>query len=239
MIFLEDITMKEFQKHLRRTKTVVFPFGTIEEHGSHLPLNTDTLIIREVLSLVAKRKRFFLAPVVPYGVCTSTKDHPGTISITPETLRRLSSDLVLDACRKGLRNFLFISGHGGSLHMSALKEAAEILVERLKDIKIAVFSPYDLLWKELSAIAETPDDSHAGELETSMVLYLSPPFVKGRSGEEYPRFPAPFIVKEKMRYWPGGVWGNPGKASREKGEKAIELMVNKIAEIIGEMEERK
>jgi creatinine amidohydrolase len=239
MYILEDITMNEFTKYLGRTKTIVFPFGTIEEHGSHLPLNTDSLIIQEVLKSAAKKKRFFLAPVVYYGVCTTTKDHPGTIGITSETLRRLSSDLVMDAYKKGLRNFLLISGHGGSLHMSALKETAEVLIEKMKNIKIAVFSPYDLLWKELLEIAETPNDSHAGELETSMMLYLSPSLVKGRASEEYPNIPKPFIVKDKVKYWPGGVWGNPKKASAEKGEKAIKFMTEKIVEILDRIERLK
>lgn len=236
MIILENITMKEFKIYLRQTKTIVFPFGTIEEHGSHLPLNTDSLIIQEVLKLVAKKKKFFLAPIIHYGVCTTTKEHPGTISITPGTLRRLSADLVIDSYKKGLRNFLLISGHGGSLHMSSLRESAEILVEKLKDIRIAVFSPYDVLWKELSEIAETPNDSHAGELETSMVLYLAPELVKGRAPEEYPKIPKPFIVRDKMKYWRGGVWGDPQKATAEKGKKAIELMIEKIAEIIDRIE---
>jgi creatinine amidohydrolase len=239
MYILENITMNEFEKYLKRTKTIVFPFGTVEEHGRHLPLNTDSFIIQEALKIVAKRKKFFLAPIVYYGVCTTTKNHPGTISITPETLRRLSFDLVIEAYKKGLRNFLLISGHGGSLHMSALKETAEILIEKLKGIKIAVFSPYDLLWKELSEIAETPNDSHAGELETSMMLYLSPELVKGRAAEEYPKIPKPFSVKDKVKYWPGGVWGNPKKASAEKGKKAIKLMTDKIAEILDRIEKLK
>ena len=239
MFIVENITMTEFKKYLRQTKTIVFPFGTIEEHGSHLPLNTDAFIIQETLKLVSKKKKFFLAPVVYYGVCTTTKDHPGTISISPETLRRFSSDLVSEAYKKGLRNFLFISGHGGSLHISALKETSEKLVENLKDITIAAFSPYELLWKELSEIAETPNDSHAGEIETSIMLYLSPELVKGRAPEEYPKNPKPFIVKDKMKYWPGGVWGNPQKASAKKGERAIKLIVNKITEILKEIEGHK
>ena len=239
MYILENITMNEFKKYLNQTKTIVFPFGTVEEHGRHLPLNTDSFIIQEALKIVAKRKKFFLAPIVYYGVCTTTKNHPGTISITPETLRRLSFDLIMEAYKKGLHNFLLISGHGGSLHMSALKETAEILIEKLKGIKIAVFSPYDLLWKELSEIAETPNDSHAGELETSMMLYLSPELVKGRAPEEYPTIPKPFSVKDKVKYWPGGVWGNPKKASAEKGKKAIKLMTDKIAEILDRIEKLK
>jgi len=239
MYILENITMTEFKEYLKKTKTIVFPFGTIEEHGSHLPLNTDAFIITDALKLAAKKRKFFLAPVVYYGVCTTTKDHPGTISITAETLRRLSYDLVTESYKKGLRNFLLISGHGGSLHISALKETAEVLVEQLKDIKIAVLSPYDVLWKELSAIAETPNDSHAGELETSIMLYLAPELVKGRAAEEYPKIPKPFTVRDKVKYWPGGVWGNPQKASVEKGEKAIKLITDKIVEILGMIEKMK
>lgn len=236
MILLEKITMEEFKKNLKRTKTIVFPFGTIEEHGSHLPLFTDTLIIQESLYRVAKKKRFFLAPITHYGVCTTTKEHPGTISIRPETLRLLSSDLIIESYKKGLRNFLLISGHGGGLHMSALKETAESLIEKLDDAKIAVFSPYDILFKELSAMVETPNDSHAGELETSMVLYLAPELVKGRSPIEYPQIPKPFIVKDKIKYWPGGVWGDPHKATAEKGERAIELIAESIVTVINQIE---
>ncbi|MEW6418321.1 MAG: creatininase family protein [Nitrospirota bacterium] len=239
MYILENITMIEFKKYLRKTKTIVFPFGTIEEHGRHLPLNTDSLIIQEILKLVAKRRRFFLAPIVYYGVCTSTRDHPGTIGITPETLRRFALDLVMEAYKKGLRNFILISGHGGGLHISALRETAEVLVEKLNDIKIAVISPYDLLRKELSEVAETPDDSHAGELETSMMLYLSPELVKGAAPEEYPKIPRPFIVKNKVKYWPGGIWGDPKKASIEKGKKAIKIIADKIIEILEKIERLK
>ena len=231
MIMLELITMTEFKRQLKKTRTIVFPFGTIEEHGSHLPLNTDSLIIQEVLKKVAETRRFFLAPPVYYGVCTTTGNHPGTIGITAETLRLLSADLVKDAYRKGLRNFFLISGHGGSLHMSALKETAEIMVNQLDDISIAVFSPYDLLWKEFGELAETPNDSHAGEIETSIMLYLAPDLVKGRAAGEYPRLPKPYIVKDKVKYWKGGVWGDPGKASREKGEIAVKLMVDAVAKV--------
>ncbi len=237
-MILENITMADFKKHLKKTKTIIFPFGTIEEHGTHLPLNTDTLIVYEVLKRLIRKRKVFLAPPVYYGVCTTTKQHPGTISITPETLRKLTLDLVRDAYKKGLRNFFLISGHGGGLHMYALKEVAEIVIEELKGIKIAVISPYDILYEELSELAETPNDLHAGEIETSLILALAPELVKGRSKEEYPKLPKPFVVKDKVRYWRGGVWGNPEKASREKGEKAVKLIVNKIIGIIDMVEKR-
>jgi creatinine amidohydrolase len=236
-MILENMTMSDFKKHLKKTKTIIFPFGTVEEHGSHLPLNTDTLIIYEILKRVVKKRKVFLAPPLYYGVCTSTSQHPGTISISPATLRRITFDIAKDAYEKGLRNIFLMSGHGGGLHSSAMKEAAENLVNDLKGIKIAVLCPYDILYKELSELAETPNDSHAGEIETSLILYLAPELVKGRAKEEYPSLPRPFTVKNKIKYWPGGVWGNPGKASREKGEKAVKLIVNKLVEILDMVKE--
>jgi creatinine amidohydrolase len=117
-----------------------------------------------------------------------------------------------------------------------MKEAAERLIEELKGVKIAVVCPYDILYKELSELADTSNDSHAGEIETSLVLSLAPELVKGCSQEDYPKLPKPFVVKNKLKYWRSGVWGNPEKASREKGEKAIELIVDKIIGIIDQAE---
>ncbi len=235
-MFLDEITMEEFREGLRRTKTVIIPFGTVEEHGRHLPLGTDTIIPVEVLRRLVERKEVFVAPPVHYGVCTSTKLHPGTITISAETLRRLTLDIVRDAYRKGLRNFILLSGHGGGLHLNALKEVAEILVEELEEIKLAVVCPYDILWDELSRIAETENDSHAGEIETSVIMALRPDLVKGTSDEEYPSFPKPIVVRDKLRHWPGGVWGNPLKASKDKGEKVVELIIERLIGVIEKVE---
>lgn len=238
-MILEYITMAEFKKNLKKTRTIIFPFGTVEEHGNHLPLNTDTLIVYEVMKRVLNRRNVFLAPPVYYGVCTTTSRHPGTINITPSTLRRITYDIVRDAYKKGMRNIILITGHGGGLHSSALKEAAENLIEELKDTRIAVLCPYDVLHKELSELAETPNDSHAGEIETSLVIALAPGLVKGRSNEEYPDFPSPFVVRDKLKYWPGGVWGDPHKATKDKGDKAIKLIVDKVVDIIDTIEMKK
>ena len=117
--------------------------------------------------------------------------------------------------------------------MSAMREAAEELVEVLEDVKIAVFSLYDFMWQELAQLADTPNDSHAGEIETSLVMALAPEMVKGTSPEEYPSFPKPFIVKDKVKYWQGGVWGNPSKASVNKGQEVFRRIVDKVSEIVG------
>jgi creatinine amidohydrolase len=235
-MLLEEITMADFKNAIKKTRTVIVPYGTVEEHGKHLPLSTDTMVIVEVVKRVAKKIKVFVAPPVHYGVCTSTSQHPGTIGITPETLRRITIDIVRDAYKKGLRRFILISGHGGGLHISSIKEAGEQLIEELKDVQIAVLSIYDLVYKDIIDIADTENDSHAGEMETSLILHLAETLVKGRSKEEYPKLPKPFLTKNKMRYWPGGVWGNPAVASREKGKKLFEIMVSRTVGLVRDIE---
>lgn len=235
-MLLGEVTMEEFRKKVRGTKTLVVPFGTIEAHGTHLPLNTDTFIIREAVKKASEKVNAFMAPPIQYGVCTSTAPHPGTIGITPRALRVIVKDIVRDAYRQGLRNFVLISGHGGGLHVNALREAGEALVEELDGAKVAALSVYDMLGKEIAEIAETKNDSHAGELETSLMLYLAPRLVKGRARAEYPNFPKPVITKEKLKYWKGAVWGDPGKASVEKGERLFNIMVDKIVGLVKTIE---
>jgi len=235
-MLIEEISMKAFRQGLRKTKTLIVPYGTVEAHGTHLPLSTDTMIMQEVARRAGEMVHAFVAPPVHYGVCTSTGQHPGTIAITPETLRRITIDIVRDSYKKGLRNFVLISGHGGSLHVSAMKEAAESLAGELKSASIAALSIYEALPPGAERVAETRGDSHAGELETSLILFLAGGLVKGRAKEESPNLPKPIIVRNKQKYWPGAVWGNPEKASLEKGEKLFSVMVESLAALVRRLE---
>lgn len=236
-MILEEMTMEEFKEGLEKTKTLAVPYGSVEAHGRHLPLNTDTLTMCRVLEAAAKKRDFFIAPPVHYGVCTSTGQHPGSIGVTPPTLRRITTDITVDAYNRGLRQILLISGHGGGAHVAAMKEAAEVLAATLPGLTIAALSIYDVIWTELEEIADTENDSHAGEMETSLILRLAPELVKGRSAEEYPSFTRPLIIADKQSQWPGAVWGNPEKATAEKGSELFNVMVEKVLEILKTMEE--
>ncbi len=231
-MLIENITMEEFRLAVAGHKPLVIPYGTVEAHGTHLPLGTDTMIVMAVLTEVAKRLDIMVAPPVNYGVCTSTAMHPGTIGITPSTLRALTTDLVCHGYEHGVREFILISGHGGGLHLSAMREASEALIRRLNDVKIAVLTLYEILPEEARSLVETPDDSHAGELETSLILHLSEHLVRGRAGEEYPALPEYIVVRDKPRYWPGAVWGNPQRATEKKGERIFKFMVESVEEFI-------
>ena len=233
---LHDITMKEFKDGLKKTRTLLVPYGTLEAHGTHLPLSTDTIAMVRACEEAAKQVPVFVAPPIHYGVCTSSGQHPGTLSITPETLRRLTIDIVRDAVTKGLKNFILISGHGGGIHTFAMKEAGEIIKAEIKDIQVAALTIYEIIGKEAEEIAESEGDSHAGELETSLMLYLNPELVKGRSKKERPKFKRPFIATDKLKYWPGAVNGDPKLATVDKGERFFNVMVSKTIELVNEIE---
>jgi len=235
-MIIEEMTMNEFAAGLERTRTVLIPFGATEEHGPHLPLATDTLHAVAVGRRLAERRPIFIAPPVPYGVCRSTADHPGTLSIRTATLRALAIDIVAALYRQGLRNFILLTGHAGGTHTSTLVDAGEELLQRYDDIRVAVLTEYMLAAREGRGIIETPDDSHAGEIETSRMLHMHPQMVKGRAEREYPQFPAGILVRDKRRYWPNGVWGDPTLATVEKGARLEEAVVGALERLIERLE---
>lgn len=236
-MIVNDLTMAEFEAGLRQTRTAILPVGSVEEHGLHLPLGTDTLQMWEVAVRAAQEVPAFVLPSLHYGYCRSTRDHPGTIGISLETLRRTVFDVAGSAYRQGIRGLIVASGHASALHMAALEEAGEGLVEAWNDLEVAVVCEY--LWaREARTIVETIDDGHAGEIETSRVLAVNSRLVKGTSPEEYPRFSKPFIPRNKRAGWLGGVWGDPSKGSRDKGERLYTLSAKRMATLIREMETR-
>lgn len=235
-MLLEEITMVELEKGLERTKTIIIPFGSIEEHGSHLPLLTDAIHIYEVAKEASKIIPVYIAPPVYYGICRSTRDHCGTVTVSGETLRGLVKDIVQSLYRHGMRSFILLSGHAGGTHMAAILEAGEWLKETMPQIKIAIVSISDLVASIESGIIETEKDSHAGEVETSLILYLKPHLVRGKGSEEYPTFPKPILVRDKRRFWPGGIWGDPTKATKEKGEKLFNHLVSEVVELVKRIE---
>jgi creatinine amidohydrolase len=234
-VLIEEITMDDFASGLEKTRTVIIPFGSIEEHGPHLPLGTDTIHVYDICKEAAKQISVFVAPPLFYGVCRSTRDHPGTLGIRPSTLRRVTTDLLADFYRQGLRHFLIISGHASSLHMSCLIEVGEELLQSYPDTQVAVLSLLDLAMVAWREELTTEDDSHAGEGETSVMLHLRPHLVGEDRPREWPRFPEHLLVRDKLPYWPGGVWGDASQASVAKGRKLCNLSVAALVRLIKDL----
>ena len=234
-MILEEMTMGEFEAGLGRTKTILVPFGSVEQHGNHLPLATDTIQAYEVGKKAALLIPLFVAPPVHYGNCRSTSCHPGTISITTATLKGLVCDIVTSCRLSGLRKFILLTGHAGGAHRMALQEAGEDLMSRFGDIRIAVVTEYELARTAGKGIIET-SDSHAGEIETSRIMHSHPHLVKGEGEKESPDFPQWILVRNKRQYWPGGVWGDPTKASSDKGRRIEGAVVEEIVSLVKKME---
>ena len=226
------MTMPEFESGLDGCATVLIPFGSVEEHGLHLPLSTDTIEAYEVAKKAARQIPLFVAPPVHYGNCRSTACHPGTISISTATLKLLFKDIVRSLRGHGMKNFIALSGHAGGAHCMALQEAGEELIAEFQDIEVAVVTEFDLARDAGRGLIVTPGDSHAGEIETSRIMHTHPHLVKGAAPAEYPAFPVGILVRDKRRYWPGGVWGDPCKASAEKGAELEALVVAKLVELV-------
>ncbi len=230
------MTMPEFVAALKESQTIFLPFGSTEEHGRHLPLDTDTMQVYATVTAAAALHKTFVAPPVHYGICRSTSEHPGTVTLSSDTFRALVRDLVRGFYGQGLRNFILISGHAGKTHIGALVEVGEEMLKEFSDIRLAVINEYDFCYRAGSGVIEVEGDSHAGEVETSRIQYLFPELVKGSSEREFPDFPEYVLVRNKRSYWPGGVWGDPAFASREKGEKLCQLTAAALAVFVKEFE---
>jgi creatinine amidohydrolase len=235
-MLIEEITMTDFSVGILQTQTVILPVGSVEEHGIHLPLATDTMGVYELAKRAAQTMGVFVAPPVAYGVLRSTRDHPGSVGISAGTLRAMIRDITYSLFSQGLRRFIIISGHGGSMHLAALREIGEILIEELDGIVMAVVSMPDLIREGGARWIETHGDSHAGEVETSIMMYIKPHLIRGTSPAEFPTFPEPILVRDRRRYWPGGGWGDPGKGRVDKGKKLTEVCVESIADLVRRIE---
>ena len=194
-MIIEEITSQDFLEGLTKTRTVLIPVGATEGHGAHLPLGTDSFQAVDVCRRLAERRSLFVAPPIAYGVCRSTSQHPGTLSIRTETLKSLLTDIVQALYRQGLRNFVVLSGHAGGTHNAALLDAGECLLTLLPEVKIAVVTEYDLAAEEGKGLIETAGDSHAGEIEASRMLATRPHLVKEGAVEACPAFPRHILVR--------------------------------------------
>lgn len=232
---MEKLTLTEVEALAQEKVPVLIPFGSVEEHGPHLPLATDVYTIYGVAEMASREIPLLVAPPLYYGLCRSTADHPGTISIRGTVLRALTLDILSGFYRHGFRKFLLLSGHAGGTHMAFILDAAEEFKTLKEDTSLAVASIIDLIKDCALDCIETPDDSHAGEWETSMIQYFHPELVKGKGKAEYPKFPKFRVVIDKRKYWPGGIWGDPGRASPEKGRILAERLAQKIALLAKEL----
>lgn len=226
---LGEMTSPEFAA-LAPKPTLLVPIGIVEEHGPHLPLDTDTIQAIATCEAVAERIGGLVAPALSYGNCSSTRNFPGSFSVSFDTLRALAREMLLDCARHDIRTVAFVSGHAGGAHMRALRLAAEEVVHLHPQMRVFVLSDYELVGG-----LDTPFpkwDGHAGGLETSRMMALRPDLVKGTAAAHQVKFPDFLIEAHPEKRFPSGVMGDPTLATAEIGRRANAWIVDRLVEVL-------
>ncbi|MFQ6107268.1 MAG: creatininase family protein [Thermoplasmata archaeon] len=230
-MFLDEMTTKEFEKRVSEDSVVIVPIGAVEEHGPHLPLCTDSIQPEYIASRVAERTEALVAPPIRYGNCSTTRNFPGTVSISFDTVRSLAYDVISELARNGIRYIVLLSGHAGALHMAALRLAAKKAVDE-REVKVMVVSDYEILYRSDKV---EKGDGHSGLLETSRVLAIRPDLVKSERPKGESRIPTYIVLRHPEKYWQEGVSGDSAAASVERGTEYNDFVVDELCRMIEEM----
>lgn len=184
---LGAMTWRDVRAALDRGRDrVVVPFGAVEQHDCHLPLETDALLGDRLGPLLATRLDALCAPTVPIGCSEHHMGRAGTLSLRPETLRLIVRDVVESLARHGFRTIVLLPTHAGNA--SPLAHAARLL-RPPSGVRIVAAADMHALARALYAASDgrglplAEAIAHAGEIETSLVLALAPAALRARSDQ--------------------------------------------------------
>jgi len=219
---LEDCTWQEVADYLKTDKRLIVPVGTCEQHGPHLPLNTDTLVAEKVADILSLETKILVAPTLNYGVnLPCDRKFAGTCSTTKELLAGFLNSILLWWREQGFTQFFLLSAHGDPFH-----------IEALQTIDLAAVHVLELYAFDMTALLEKQHGpKHACEAETSVLLYLYPEKVKKQAMQDFEtpfeEF-KPYLMHEKTESIKGspGNQGYPSYASAEKGRKLFARMMH-------------
>lgn len=251
-IYFVEQSWPEIEKFIKKEALIILPFGTIEEHGLHLPVNTDILIAEEVAKRVAKAVGSKIPTLVMLGFWTGysikkmTK-WPGVIRIRSEVLIEVIYDVFVSLVEMGFKRLLCINAHGQN------PEIIKLSIRKISDkygvniILSNVCSMANTTMKKIRK-SEIGGALHGGEFETSLMLYLTKLVDMSKSSQED-------IMKYHSKFFPGdsfagsspvfwstwyvqesktGIYGDPTKATKETGRLLMEGIVKEYVELIHE-----
>ena len=229
-----DLYDPEFRKLIKSKKpTVIIPVGSIEQHGAHLPITTDSDIVTEVASRLAKKCGFIVFPTISYGI-SHEHDPLFNISIRDNSYRDFLFVLIrsLYSSMDNLGSIIILNGHHGNVEaLNDLMKTRDGDGQLLDSTKLRCYSYWHFMEHEFD---------HAGFVETSIMLAISDKVkmkkakkgftTKGLSEKEIQRI-------NKISTKPGGfpkitkngVWGNPTGAIKKDGEKFLAEIVKNLA----------
>ena len=234
-IRLAEITWEEFGEALARCPVALLPIGGgTKEHGPHLPLGTDLMVVDALAERVLEAAPVLLLPSLGYAYYPAFVDWPGSVSIQAQHANALVGDIIRSLARHGVRKFLILDG-GVSTH-PPLNVLSRDLHNEL-GILVAVTNILGLGAEVHQAIAEQARGGHADELETSRMRVIRPdlvhmeraprewqPLIPGTSG---PTGIRKIHLGGKMTT-AGGINGDATLATPEKGEQSLAAMAQDI-----------
>jgi len=198
-----------------RTKLVVLPVGSVEQHGPHLPLDTDTRMAQSMADALAEaRSDVTVAPPIAYGSSGEHAHFAGTLSMGTPVLAAVLTELIRSA-RSSFAGVVVVSGHGGNA--AALARARK--VAEYEGDEVCIWSP-----------TMPGTDAHAGRAETSILLAIAPELVRAERAERGSTEPITSIMgqlrSEGVRaVSQNGVLGDPTGATAEEGRRLLAAMV--------------
>ncbi|MFH1570052.1 MAG: creatininase family protein [Gemmatimonadota bacterium] len=240
------LTWPEINDAVAMQKVVVLPTASTEQHGRHLPLDTDLFLCETVCLEVGRRApdRVLVLPPVGYGLNLHHIDFPGTIHIEPEVFIAFCLNVTKSVAYHGFQKILLVNGHGSNAPLVDLVARKTVLATQSLCFATGY---YNFPLKAFEEVRETEVMAHADEFETSLYLHLAPERVRMDLAEPGKDHVGQFASSDSTSnyplrfndYWGRwtqlGVHGDPTRATAEKGrvcfEAAVEGLVRAVDEI--------
>jgi creatinine amidohydrolase len=249
--FWADLTTRDFSELDTARTIAVLPVAATEQHGPHLPLSVDTVIVDSIIHrampLVAPSLSVLILPTQVIGKSNEHSAFPGTLSFTSETILRMWTEIGDAVAAAGIRKLVLFNSHGGQV--SVMDLVARDLRE--KHGMIVVSSNWYALPIDMSDFSahEMRFGIHAGEVETSMLLAASPHLVNMRRAENFKstseqrskKFAILGNGRSAKFAWqtqdlnPSGAVGDARAATAEKGQKLLAEAARSFALLLGEI----
>ena len=253
-LLYERLTWPEVRRAAEEERVALVPVETLEDHGPHLPIDTDLRITAEICrrAAAAAADETVLLPAIPHGYSPHHMDFPGPITIEWDTFTRYLLDVGRSLARHGFARMLFVNGHGSNQNL--VETAARlVMVEHPETLAAACF--YLSSADAAATIAEVRESErggmgHACELETSIYLALDPDAVDMSAAVDEVGYPASENAYmdwsdgplKLMPWWSSfsrsGVQGRATLGTAEKGERLLEAAVAEIAGYIRDLRGR-
>lgn len=226
---LKEIVPAEAAAAIATDPRLIVPVGTCEQHGPHLPLGCDTMIVERLADDLSAEFGVLRAPAVEYGVNVDTeRDFVGNASVRKKTLHRMLNDLLASWEATGVREFILLTAHGHDPHQEALTTVMTTEA-RVRVVDIFAVHLGDLLEGQTEAM-------HGDEVDTSIMLYLAPDLVRMDLAQDY--MMSRDALRRYRRGWmkvpkgsPGSI-GRPTLATAEKGKALYERIRSRISDRI-------